>query len=141
MNIIPALEQDFEWIKIIQNEANLPLWQPGSASWVLERSAFVIWQVAGDECELLSIAVSAALRGKGYARALMEHSHRELSKQGVQNFFLEVREHNAIAISLYEKLGYEKIAERKKYYSDEEGAVVMRLFVNSTTMLPNSEVL
>jgi len=126
MTILPALEQDFDWIKNIQAEANLPLWKPNSASWVLEQNAFVMWQIAGDECELLSIAVNAAERGKGYAKALMEHSHAELAKQGVKTFFLEVRENNAAAISLYEKLGYEKIAERKKYYADGECAVVMK---------------
>jgi len=126
MTILPAQEQDFGWIKTIQTEANLPLWKPNSASWVLGQNAFAIWQVAGHECELLSIAVSVAERGKGYAKALMEHSHVELAKRGVKTFFLEVRENNTPAISLYKKLGYEKIAERKGYYADGESAVVMR---------------
>jgi len=130
MIILPALEQDFEWIKVIQSEAGLPLWKPSSASWVLERSAFAIWQIASDECELLSIAVNAAERGKGYAKALMEHSHKEFAKQGIKKFFLEVRENNTAAISLYKKFGYEKIAERKKYYADGECAVVMNLVLN-----------
>jgi len=138
MIILPALEQDFEWIKAIQSEAGLPLWKPGSASWVLERSAFAIWQIASDECELLSIAVNAAERGKGYAKALMEHSHKELAKQGLKNFFLEVRENNTAAISLYKKLGYEKIAERKKYYADGECAVVMTTSLFPSITLPHS---
>jgi len=129
MIIHPALEQDFEWIKAIQSEVGLPLWKPNSTSWVLERSAFAIWQVASDECELLSIAVNAAERGKGYAKTLMEHSHKELAKQGFKKFFLEVRENNIAAISLYKKIGYEKIAERKKYYADGECAVVMNLIL------------
>jgi len=130
LNILPALEQDFEWIGVIQSEAGLPLWKPSSASWVLGQSAFAIWQIASGECELLSIAVNAAERGKGYAKALMEHSHNELAKQGLKKFFLEVRENNTVAISLYKKLGYEKIAERKKYYADGECAVVMSLILN-----------
>jgi len=129
MIILPALEQDFEWIKAIQSEAGLPLWKPSSASWALERSAFAIWQVASDECELLSIAVNVAERGKGYAKILMEHSHEEFAKQGIKKFFLEVRENNIAAISLYKKFGYEKIAERKKYYADGECAVVMNLIL------------
>jgi len=104
--------------------------EAGSVSWVLGRSAFAIWQVASDECELLSIAVNVAERGKGYAKALMEHSHKELAKQGLNKFFLEVRENNTVAISLYKKLGYEKISERKKYYADGECAVVMNLILN-----------
>jgi len=138
MIILPAIEQDFEWIKAIQSEAGLPLWKPNSSSWVLEQSAFAIWQVAGDECELLSIAVNAAERGKGYAKALVEHSHRELSKQGFKKFFLEVRENNTAAISLYKKLGYEKIAERKKYYADGECAVVMTTSLFPSITLPHS---
>jgi len=138
MIILPAIEQDFEWIEVIQSEAGLPLWKPSSVSWVLGRCAFAIWQVASDECELLSIAVNASERGKGYAKALMEHSHREFAKQGLKKSFLEVRENNTVAISLYKKLGYEKIAERKKYYADGECAVVMATSLSPSITLPHS---
>ncbi|MDR2731772.1 MAG: GNAT family N-acetyltransferase [Fibromonadaceae bacterium] len=122
----PATEQDFKWIAAIQSEAGLPLWKPNSTSWVFENSVFAIWQVAGDECELLSIATDIAERGKGLAKMLMEFCHRELVGLGVKKFFLEVRENNSAAISLYRKFGYEKIAERKKYYADGETAIVMQ---------------
>jgi len=130
MSLTVALERDFEWIEVIQSEAGLPLWKPNSTTWIFGQSAFAIWQVVGDECELLSIAVSVAERGKGYAKALMEHSHKELAEQGLKKFFLEVRESNTIAISLYKKFGYEKIAERKKYYANGECALVMNLILN-----------
>jgi ribosomal-protein-alanine acetyltransferase len=120
-----ATEQDSEWIAAIQSEANLPLWKPNSTSWALEKKAFAIWQIAGDECEILSIAVKLAERGKGLAKTLMEYCHSELAKQGIEKLFLEVRGSNIAAISLYEKLGYEKIAERKKYYANGEAALVM----------------
>jgi len=121
-----AAEQDSEWIAAIQSEANLPLWKPNSTSWVYERKAFAIWQAAGDECELLSIAVEPAERGKGLAKMLMEYCCNELAKQGAQKFFLEVRESNIPAISLYKKLGYKKISERKKYYMNGEAAIIMQ---------------
>jgi ribosomal-protein-alanine N-acetyltransferase len=126
MIILPAIEQDFKWIGVIQSEAGLPLWKPNATSWVLEQMSFAIWQAAGDECELLSIATNIAWQGKGYAKALLKHCHRELAGQGVKRFFLEVRENNTFAISLYKKFGYEKIAERKKYYANGECAVVMQ---------------
>jgi len=122
-----ATEQDSEWIAAIQSEANLPLWKPNSTSWVLERKAFAIWQAVGYECELLSIAVEPAERGKGLAKMLMEYCCNELAKLGIEKFFLEVRESNVAAISLYKKMGYEKIAERKKYYANGEAAVIMVL--------------
>jgi ribosomal-protein-alanine acetyltransferase len=121
-----ATEQDFDWIADIQGRANLPLWKPNSTSWVFERCAFAIWQATEDECELLSIVVEPAERGKGLAKTLMEHCHRELAERGIKKFFLEVRENNSAAIFLYKKLGYEKIAERKKYYADGECAIVMQ---------------
>lgn len=122
-----ATEQDSEWIAAIQSVANLPLWEPNSTSWVLEKKAFAIWQAAGGECELLSIAVEPAEQGKGLAKMLMEHCCNELAKQGIEKFFLEVRESNAAAISLYKKMGFKKIAERKKYYANGEAAVIMEL--------------
>jgi len=121
-----ATEQDSEWIAAIQSEANLPLWKPNSTSWVLDKKAFAIWQAVGDECELLSIAVQPVERGKGLAKTLMEYCCNELAKQGVKNFFLEVRESNFTAISLYKKLGYKKISERKKYYANGEAAIIMQ---------------
>jgi ribosomal-protein-alanine acetyltransferase len=122
-----ASEQDFEWIGVIQKESELPLWKPNPTSWVLENKAFAIWQIAGDECELLSIAVEAAERGKGFAKMLMEHCQEKLAAAGIKKFFLEVREGNAVAISLYKKFGYEKIAERKEYYRNKETAIIMQL--------------
>jgi ribosomal-protein-alanine acetyltransferase len=122
-----ATLQDSEWIAAIQSECGLPLWKPNSTSWVLEKKAFTIWQTASDECELLSIAVVLAEQNKGLAKMLMEHCHKKLAAKGVKKFFLEVRESNAFAISLYKKLGYERIAERKKYYNTQETAIVMQL--------------
>jgi ribosomal-protein-alanine acetyltransferase len=123
-----AAEQDFEWIAAIQSKANLPLWRPNLTSWVLDKKAFAIWQAAGDECELLSIAVEPAEQGKGFARMLMAHCHKELAEQGFRSFFLEVREGNAPAISLYKKLGYEKVSERKKYYDNGENALIFKYY-------------
>jgi len=122
-----ATEQDSEWIAAIQSGANLPLWKPNSTSWVLEKKGFAIWQVAASECELLSIAVEPAERGKGLAMMLIEYCCNELAKLGVEKFFLEVRESNVAAISLYKKMGFEKISERKKYYANGEAAIIMEL--------------
>ena len=123
-----ATEQDSEWIAAIQSGANLPLWKPNSTSWVFEKKAFAIWQATSGECELLSIAVEPAERGKGLAKMLMEYCCNELAKLGIKRFFLEARESNIAAISLYKKLGYEKIAERKKYYANGETAITLGKF-------------
>ena len=126
MKVKQALEQDFGWMAVIQKSVQMPIWKPNATSWAIGKSAFIIWQKVGNECELLSLAVKAKSRGKGYAKQLMEFSHKELNRLGVDKFFLEVKESNKAAISLYEKLGYEKISERKRYYYGEEAALVMK---------------
>jgi ribosomal-protein-alanine N-acetyltransferase len=127
MRVRQALDTDFEWMAPIQKFIKLPLWKPNQTTWVMGKSAFAIWQKMGDECELLSMAVMERNRRKGYATKLMEHAHGVMRRYGVIKFFLEVRESNIAAISLYSKLGYEKISEKKCYYSDSETAIVMKL--------------
>ncbi|MDR2580198.1 MAG: GNAT family N-acetyltransferase [Fibromonadaceae bacterium] len=127
MKFCSATEQDFEWMAEIQKSFGLPLWRPNATSWVLGKDAYAIWQKIGYECELLSLATRADMHGKGYAKELMEFSQEELKKQGVNKYFLEVKESNVAAISLYRKLGYIKVHERKEYYPDGEPAAIMRL--------------
>jgi len=122
-----AKEEDFEWMASIQKASGLPFWKPNSTSWVVDKKSYVIWQKAGNECELLSVATKEDLRRKGFAKKLMEYSQNELKKLRIDKFYLEVRESNSAAISFYQKLGYEKISERKNYYEDTETAVVMSL--------------
>ena len=52
--------------------------------------------------------------------------HAEGMKKNVSAFFLEVRESNAGAISLYQKMGYKEIGKRKRFYERPvEDALVM----------------
>lgn len=88
---------------------------------------FVAVMVNYDSADLLDIAVLPEHRKKGVASALMAFMEEECAARGVKMIFLEVRESNLPAISLYEKCGFDKISVRKKYYSDPvEDAVIMR---------------
>lgn len=129
MKVRLAEEEDFAWMLHLQRAAKLPFWKPNATTWVVGKSAFAVWQKIGDECELLSISVMKRNRRKGYAKQLLEHGHKQFKRLGVVKFFLEVRESNEAAISLYTKFGYERIAERKGYYSDSEKAVIMSMQV------------
>jgi ribosomal-protein-alanine acetyltransferase len=81
---------------------------------------------APDEKEILNIAVEPALRRAGMGRILMETVLAEA--HGIA-WFLEVRESNAAAISLYKILGFLTAGRRENYYHDPpEAAIVMRLF-------------
>ena len=76
---------------------------------------------------VISIAVMPYARRQKIGVKLMVTSLKEMSKQGAEECFLEVRESNESAIELYEKLGFSKIKLLKKYYSDSESAYLMAI--------------
>jgi ribosomal protein S18 acetylase RimI-like enzyme len=82
-------------------------------------------EVAPCERELLYIAVDSAHRRQGIASGLLEHT----TKGFPGAWFLEVRESNIAAVSLYESAGFEAVGHRPEYYRDPvEAAIVMRFF-------------
>lgn len=71
--------------------------------------------VAG-EAELLRIGVDSARRRQGIGRILMEAFARLCAERKTPDAFLEVRESNQSAISLYEKFNFGIVGRRKNYY-------------------------
>jgi glycosyltransferase involved in cell wall biosynthesis/ribosomal protein S18 acetylase RimI-like enzyme len=77
--------------------------------------------VAPDETEILNLATDPTTRRIGAATALIE-------SLPANTIFLEVRESNHPARSLYEKLGFRVAGKRLNYYDDPpEHALVMEL--------------
>jgi ribosomal-protein-alanine N-acetyltransferase len=87
-------------------------------------SYIVFWLVAG-EGHILNVAVHPDFRGRGFARELITFAMLNLREMGCDDIFLEVRVSNAVAIHLYESLGFQEIGVRKGYYEDGEDAMVM----------------
>lgn len=67
---------------------------------------------------LYSIAIAGAARGRGFAATLLSAAERAARKQGARCMRLEVRQDNAAAIRLYERLGYRRFGARARYYED-----------------------
>ncbi len=81
-------------------------------------------RVAGDESELLNLAVDTAFRRRGIARRLLA----ELISRSPGTLWLEVRESNCGARKLYESLGFVQSGWRRNYYADcGESAIVMNV--------------
>lgn len=81
-----------------------------------------------DEAFITNLCVELEYRKKGVATALLIFLINKVKLNRGAHIFLEVREKNVAAISLYKKIGFELIGVRKKYYSDtKENASVMRL--------------
>ena len=75
------------------------------------------------EREILNVAVARRYRRQGVASALL---HQELSHKAT--YFLEVRESNIAAQSLYRRFGFTEIATRPNYYQGPaERAIVMQM--------------
>ncbi len=93
----------------------------------------VAWTVL-DQSELGNVAVAPEARGGGVGRALVSAVLERVGARGARECFLEVRESNALAQSLYVDMGFEVVGRRRNYYSlPTEDALVMRLFVDEVS--------
>ena len=91
---------------------------------------FAVSRMAADEAELLSIAVDAGHRGRGYSPTLLLNHLGHLAGHGVRTVFLEVEENNLPARRLYERAGFGAVGRRERYYKQPGGeqlnALLMR---------------
>ena len=79
-----------------------------------------------DEAHLTTIAVEPARRGLKIGERLLLDLLEEGMSRGTKRATLEVRERNTVAHNLYLKYGFEDVAVRKRYYSDNgENAIIM----------------
>jgi ribosomal-protein-alanine N-acetyltransferase len=84
-------------------------------------------EVAGTG-EVLNLAVAPDCRRRGVARALLRAGLARLRKRRVQEVFLEVRESNQSAQSLYLSSGFRPVGQRTAYYRNpKEDALVLWL--------------
>lgn len=77
----------------------------------------VIIGVALDEGEILQLWIKKELQQQGYGTVLIQHTIDLCKKSHLVDIFLEVRNDNINAISLYEKLGFVNVGIRKDYYN------------------------
>jgi len=87
---------------------------------------FLLGRVAGDEVELLTLAVVPEARGQGEGRALMRRFLEDCSVRGAAVAFLEVAADNVAAIGLYRATGWQQVGQRRNYYAPGLDALVMR---------------
>ena len=97
----------------------------GYSCWVVEEQqqmiGYVVLMLVLDEAHLLNISIAKPVQGKGYGRELLNFIMQKAREHGALNIFLEVRVSNKVAINLYEKMGFNEMAIRPKYYPAEHG--------------------
>ena len=86
-------------------------------------------QLAGDEAEVITLAVRPSARRRGLARALTTRAVARAASAGATRVFLEVAEDNAAARALYEALGFGEVGSRPRYYARRDGSRVDALLL------------
>ncbi len=89
-----------------------------------------VMSVAAGEAQILNICIDPEMQGQGLGRRLLQHLIAEAGRRSADTMFLEVRESNREAASLYDSMGFNELGRRRGYYpakSGREDALVLAL--------------
>ncbi len=79
-----------------------------------------------DEADIMNVAVAPDYRNRGVGRRMLQELMQRGGGRGILRYTLEVRQSNAAAIHLYEKLGFVSVGIRKNFYEKPvESAMIM----------------
>lgn len=117
--VLAALEQTFafplseeELGKLMKNDTfRIMVWE--DAGEVVGHC--VLFRVM-DEAEITSVSVRKELRGQGIGTKLIGALLKYLRNDGAKIAYLDVRESNLAARTLYTKCGFSEIGRRKRFY-------------------------
>ena len=98
---------------------------PGTIAFA-SQDGFVMARTAGDEAEILTLAVAPAARRRGIGAVLLGGAAGYACTLGARTMFLEVSESNAAAIALYTGAGFREAGRRKSYYGPSDDALILR---------------
>lgn len=103
----------------------LSLWLIAEADGVV--AGYVGSQTVLDSADMMNLAVSQDFRRQGIGEQLVNSLTEALAEKGVKTLLLEVRISNEPAKQLYQKLGFEIVGKRPRYYEKpREDAVILR---------------
>lgn len=113
--------------KSVASELNNPLslWLIAEVDGVV--AGYVGSQTVLDSADMMNLAVSQSFRRQGIGERLVNCLTEELKEKGVKTLLLEVRISNEPARELYQKLGFEVVGKRPRYYEKpREDALILR---------------
>jgi ribosomal-protein-alanine N-acetyltransferase len=134
---LPAL------VRLAQHSATAAQWSPEQyanlfnstsprrVALVIEQASrvqgFLVAQAVPSEWEIENIAIAADARRRGLGTRLLGEFLDRARAEGAQAVFLEVRESNRAARSLYETWAFVESGRRARYYQNpQEDAIVYR---------------
>ncbi len=102
---------------------------PQYACFLLEEAdqmaGFILISIVGDEGELLKMGVLPEYRRRGFGAVLLRRAIACWKEEGVESVFLEARESNISARTLYETHDFKEIGVRKNYYDGPKEHAVL----------------
>ena len=85
---------------------------------------FLIYGLIKDEAEIITNCVLPEFRKQGIGKLMLQNLEDNVKQESVKKIYLEVAVNNFIAIALYQKMNFEKISQRKKYYLQKGGSFI-----------------
>jgi [ribosomal protein S18]-alanine N-acetyltransferase len=110
-----------------EDAISLQLALPGVFGFLDERGGMLIARIAGQDAEVLTLAVQPGARRQGIARTLLRSAIAEAHGRGATALFLEVATTNVAARALYRQAGFGEVGQRRRYYADGSDAIVLRM--------------
>lgn len=80
-----------------------------------------------DQVNIMNIVVKKDKRNFGIGSSLLEEIIRYSKIHNATSITLEVNEKNIPAIKLYKKYGFKQVGLRRKYYNNDDNAILMDL--------------
>lgn len=81
----------------------------------------------GDVADVMTVATSPRVRGRGLGAVLLAELERRATARGAEHLMLEVRADNTAARGLYERAGFVLLTTRPRYYQPGDvDALVLR---------------
>jgi ribosomal-protein-alanine N-acetyltransferase len=137
-------QADLSKILVIEQAVHIAPWteetfkacfQAGYLGWAAEVEGtlvgFIIVSTNRDECHILNIGIALNYQHQGWGRKLLAHALNHAKQLGIGITYLEVRRSNSRAISLYKKMEFILIGERKDYYPTVAGHEDALIFARS----------
>lgn len=103
---------------------------PASGAWLVREGrwdiGYLVYQRVDHEAEIHRIGVVPTWRGRGHGRRLLDGFLDWARRHRVSRVYLEVREGNLPAVSLYEQCGFRVGGRRRGYFTaPPEDALIM----------------
>lgn len=131
IEIVPMTMEDIDEVMMIESENFTDSWSYEIFKQIVNNShnthpfvlknqkcilGCLILYIVLDECEIHNLSIGKKYQRQGYGELLINFTFKYCHQNGIKRIFLEVREFNMPAISLYEKMGFRKSHVIEAYY-------------------------